>query len=498
MISKQLFTGINRKKALCILLTLFVLSILLRLPNLNRPVSKHHEFNTAVVLINIASWRQAGGGGVFHYTPLMNFQNAGDKHFDKGPHIDGKGNHLYLSYGPGWYIIPYIIYQLFNLPVDPIYLQILNLFFNLAMVVMLFFLFEKLVPVENDNRYLIVSAGCCLYMFSPGILWYFGNGYINIDIMMPFIVGALLLLLPMLQSPGNIRAGRLVLLSILIIVLIYLDWFIFFICVIAGIIALFKIKQSKKYIVLLSVLSLAAVTGIAFVFFQFASYAGWHTVANYWQLRFFDRSINKGESSFFKMPVLIVMHLFTAYFPLLLLSAVGFIMLKLKKTALHFSAQEIFFMRFYIACVLLYNLVLLNWSSEHEFSMIPFGILPAYVAARLISKLNPRPIIYLLSLFFILSITQYYYINRPGDISRDGMRYDSFKNLGQILQQVPKDYKIFMNIETDPMIEYYAGRNLTRATGFEDAKKYMSVWGVSKGVWVEQDNHRFKSMVVIR
>ena len=57
----------------------FIIYLLVRLPNFNRPVSKHYEFNTAVILINIISWRQAGGGNHFYYTPVMNFQHTGDK-----------------------------------------------------------------------------------------------------------------------------------------------------------------------------------------------------------------------------------------------------------------------------------------------------------------------------------------------------------------------------------------------------------------------------------
>src|SRR5687767_9329605 len=100
---------IGRRQALLIVLLLFMVSVLLRLPNLNRPLSKHHEYNTAVILVNIESWRQAGGGNLFHYIPLLNFQNPGDKRPENLPNIDSKGNMLYLSFAPGWYVIPYFI-----------------------------------------------------------------------------------------------------------------------------------------------------------------------------------------------------------------------------------------------------------------------------------------------------------------------------------------------------------------------------------------------------
>ncbi len=138
---------IQKKQALLIISLIFIISVLVRLPNLNRPVSKHHEFITALILINIESWRQAGGGDHFHYTPIMNYQNAGDKSAVKAVYIDSTGNQLYLSLGPAWYMIPYFVYQAFDLPVKPIYLRILNLCFNLLSSFSSFIFFNNWYPL---------------------------------------------------------------------------------------------------------------------------------------------------------------------------------------------------------------------------------------------------------------------------------------------------------------------------------------------------------------
>src|ERR1043165_9702355 len=169
--------GMGRRQALLIVLLFFVMSVLLRLPNLNRPLSKHHEYNTAVILVNIESWRQAGGGDRFNYIPLLNYQNPGEKRPEKIPNVDSKGNYLYMSFAPGWYIIPYFIYQVFHLPVEPVYLQVINLVFNLATVILLFLLCERLVPADWPRRYQGIILTCIFFMFSPAILWYLGNGY---------------------------------------------------------------------------------------------------------------------------------------------------------------------------------------------------------------------------------------------------------------------------------------------------------------------------------
>ena len=298
----------SRKRALCAVLYLFVLSLCIRLPNLNRAISKHYEFNTAVIMINIISWRQAGGGDKFHYTPVMNFQHAGDKLPPNNLFVDNKGNTVYLSYGPGWYVIPYFFYQWFNLPAIPIYLEILNLVFHLVCVLLFFFLLEQLIPSEEPRKYYIITTGCIFMTFSPGVLWFLGNGYINIGIMMPFVIGVCLLILPMLNDPAKISASRLISMGFLNVILVYIDWYILFFSLVTSFIALVKLRRNKKYGWLVLVLILSVGSGIALVFFQYASYMGPEAVMGYWFHRFSYRGLNLAGSTFSKKS-LIYLHI---------------------------------------------------------------------------------------------------------------------------------------------------------------------------------------------
>jgi hypothetical protein len=489
----------TRRRAFIVVLSLFFISILLRLPNLNRTVSKHHEFNTAVVLINIQSWREAGGGAKFNFVPLLNFQNAGDKlPLNAYYSIDSAGNLMYMSFGPAWYIIPYAMYELFHWPVLPVYLQCINLVFNLASVMLFFYMLMLLIPAATEKKNIIVVAACFLFMYSPGVLWYFGNGYINIGIMMPFVMAAILLLIPMLQSAKKISAEKLILLSLLIILLVYFDWFILAVCAVACFQLLFKIKKDKKYLLLLVVVAFSAIAAISLLFFQFASYAGWHAVSEYWSHRFYNRSIVNTDTSFWKMIGYVALNFITADLPLFLAMLVALLTAKSKKIRLSFSETEMLFLKIYTATVVLYNMALFEWSYEHEFSLIPWSILLSYLAGKIIITIfSKKQLYFLMPLFFIATISQYYFINRPGKISREGTPYISYKNFGEALKQVPSDYKIFLDIKQDPMIEYYAGRNINSLPGIEDAKKYMLRWHISKAVWVEHDGFEFQKIIII-
>ena len=489
----------TRKRALCAVLFLFVLSIFIRLPNLNRAVSKHYEFNTAVIMINIISWRQAGGGDKLHYTPVMNFQHSGDKFPPNNLFVDKNGNTVYLSYGPGWYIIPYFFYQWLNLPALPIYLEILNLVFHLFCIILFFFLLEQLILSGEPRRYYIIAAGCIFMTFSPGVLWFLGNGYINIGIMLPFVIGVFLLVLPMLNNPAKISASRLIPLGILNVILIYIDWYILFFSLLTAIVALFKFRLYKKYGWLLFVLILSVGSGIALVFIQFASYMGQEAVAGYWFHRFSDRGLNLAGSSFIKKLSYLIAYFLTSYLPLIILLLISFLNNWRRKFLPVWSDSEILFLRLFTASLLFYNLILFDWSTDHEFAILPWSILLSFAAARLIGSFqNVNSANRLIMLFLAFAITQYYWINRPGPIARDGLPYDSFKKLGESLSQIPPDYTICINIEQNPMVEYYAGRNILRAQDSLSVKSQLKELGIQKAVWISQKNYQLGNIQIIR
>lgn len=489
----------TRKQALGIVLFLFAISIFVRLPGLNRPVSKHYEFNTAVILINVISWRQAGGGEVFHYTPVMNFQNPGDKLPPNNLFIDKNGNTVYLSYGPGWYIIPYFFYQLLNLPALPVYLEILNLIFHLVCIALFFLLLEQLIPYGEPNRYFIVTAGAGFMIYSPGVLWFLGNGYINIGIMLPFVIGVFILILPMLKDPEKIAALRLIPLAILIIILVYIDWYILILCFLSGMIALTKYRGSKKYGWLALVLALSVGAGIMAVFCQFASHMGKEAVMNYWFHRFSDRGLNLAGSTLGEKLGYLFIYFITSFLPLILLLFICYANNRKRKILPTWSGMEIFFIRLFTASLLFYNFLLFDWSTQHEFAILPWCILFSFIAARLVGSVkNINMTRKLIAMFFTMAIAQYYWINRPGPNARDGLAYDSFKILGESLNKIPPDYTICINLEQNPMVEYYARRNILRAPDSLSVKTLLKEFGIQKAVWVSQKNYHLQQIQVIR
>src|SRR5436189_51957 len=88
------------KRTLPVLLAIFLLSVAVRLPQLNRPLSRHHEFCTAIALRVMQIWYD-NGIEKYNYNPVMTYSNNADKFINNhanqtGKMVDSNGNFYYV------------------------------------------------------------------------------------------------------------------------------------------------------------------------------------------------------------------------------------------------------------------------------------------------------------------------------------------------------------------------------------------------------------------
>lgn len=78
------------------ILTIWIVSLVIVMPNLGRPLSKHHEYNAAMVLMGVEAWMEKGGPGWSGYTPLLNYTHEGDLfiNYRSTLLLDRKGNNI--------------------------------------------------------------------------------------------------------------------------------------------------------------------------------------------------------------------------------------------------------------------------------------------------------------------------------------------------------------------------------------------------------------------
>lgn len=255
------------------LLLLLLLLLLLRVPHFNRPLSKHHDFNNAVILINAVSWQQAGGGAAFAYTPVMNFQGESNKLLENGPHIDANGNHVYLSFGPGWYVLPYFIFTSLHITPSPAALEIISIVIGLLTVVLLYALLYQWL--QHKPMVLITTA---FFALMPGPLWYMGHSYVTTAIMLPLVLCFFYLWYKADQANANMNIGYQFCISVCIVALMYIDWIAAFLAAGFGIWAWSNRNRIASGHTLFFTAALSAATGILLIGWQFAQHVGWPQV----------------------------------------------------------------------------------------------------------------------------------------------------------------------------------------------------------------------------
>jgi hypothetical protein len=453
---------------------LILMLLVLRIPTFDRPLSRHHDFNNAVILINTVSWQQAGGGTNFGFTPVMNFQGASNKVLENGYHIDNNGNHVYLSFGAGWYVLPYIFFSL--LPIDPSEagLEILNILEGLLSTVLLFRWLAKITGQKQSAFYATV-----LFVLLPTPLWYMGHSYVTTGIMMPILIG-LLQLWQQLSMQSKITWQQYLLFFLLCILLTYFDWIGVFLPI--GMVAWHfgKKRWHRSTFALAAIALLAIVASVYFIMAMFASHVGWEQVKGYWLSRFSERSFSAGQSGIASSLLDFGRFSLAGYGPLLFVLLLS----KLSAPAQHSKLQWI---HYAIGITVLYNLVFLNWSLEHEFAWLVMSLLLVVwlaqnKAAWLMSLAGKRAII----VSAIASIVLYFFVNQPGDTSRNGQRYDLQKNLGvAITRSIPEDAVIFANVSNAKIEEWYARRTFNQAADKATAQRIADSLQLRKAVWMQ-------------
>jgi hypothetical protein len=484
---------ISRKTAYSLLFFGFLLTVIIRWQALDRPLSFHHEYNTALVLMGVEAWNEMEGAGKTNFVPLISYTKEGDKKNPDGVVYDHTGKKPYLSFGPGWFTMPYLVFSLFRLSPTPFNLHLLNLFFQLLTLLALCRL-SKMINHQQENYLTPLICGWLFLFMSAGWLWYFGNGYVTLTMASPFLLLLVTELLPMPEDAKMNRSqGKRV----------FFDWIVIFL------LAAICLWQLKKGLYTLFrnkwILSLTAgiMTGLLIIGAQYIAYAGLDfTISNLlsrFQLRAsYDIQTEK------ELWKIILNHLQSMYLEIFVLLAFSLFYFIINKIKLQLHSLEYWTIGILFISTMFMNLTFLNWTIVHEFSFLYLGFPLILLLSVKLTKILQQPRSIALPLWVSgllvwcgVTLVHYFHINPSGEISLTGIRYDAYKTLGeQISRQSEDDVAIYLN-ENDPVMSfYYAKRNFIYAESLEDAqRRHQQSSPVKKAIWFEHQNHKIKRAV---
>ena len=443
------------KKTIITILSVFLLSVIIRIPNLNRPLSKHHEFNTAFFLIPMEIWYQTSGFD-YNFSPVLNYQNKADKGINNflGEDTEKNGNYYYLSFGPGAYLFPYIFLSAFGVP-SIIGLQIFSLFIHLLCALILIKIAHWFLEKNQLETKYSVWIGV-VYLFLPITLWFHGNGYTHHSLVVLFYLGAFYSYLKLEES--KVLGIYHIYLFIFLFLGIYTEWITCFLAFVFLIFSLF-IKKYSLVIICLSVVLLS----VSLIVYQYSSLIGFEKYLDYLNERFLVRN-NLRTNGITYFSFLIKM----GYWYLVAFGCFIFIFIYLLIISLR--NRKLFFKKYFLAVfslpIVMHHLIFPEFTFSHDYSVLIDASFLSIITMMLFVKnesISFKLRIVFIGVIFIGVVGQYYFINRPGEISQRGDRYDTFQKIGEYISKNAKRNEVVVlkgiHDLPNPQIVFYSKRN---------------------------------------
>jgi hypothetical protein len=480
---------LNKKLGfILIVVTLFLLSVLVRSPLLNKPLSNKHQWLTAHILQTFDIWSQNGISHHF-YSPIYTYNNPGDKFISSlGGIGDKAGNFYYISYAPFGFILPYFILNAFQDQPTVLGLQLFNLFIGFWAGI--FFL--ALLLNIGFSKFLAL-IGILLFWFNPAILWFFGNVYF-IDQLSWLLLIILVYCTYRLHFTTNHLNKVKLLICIILLFLCYTEWKGQFFIISYG---LFLIITKQLKIFKYWFLTLFAIAAFATLFFvwQYSLINGWPSILEFYKAKYLHRSGILSESkadagySIFGIHgyINILNHFKDIHLSLIviLVSLIVFyfksnFLLKIKNIFV-LNKKKLFIIIVLGGTLLIHHLLLFNFTAVHNFSVAFDCIVIIFLILFLLKLALPKvldnkPLVIGLIIVYC-ALSSFIFFNKNNFSFTEDHYY---KRVGEhIKENSASNQTVFLSHEKNwlpinsPQFSFYAKRNFL---GFYNDTLFMNKW----------------------
>lgn len=464
-----------------LLLVIFTVSVLVQLPVLNRPLSKHHEFCTAVALRIIKIWDNSGIEK-FNFNPAMNFANATDKYINNkantsGKMIDAAGNYYYVSHPPFAYYFPFFLFKILNIKPDVLPIQLFNI--GLHFLSALFVYFTVCLLSFNRARsypHLASVVAFTVYLFLPATLWFQGNVYMSdMAVHTLFIIGVYIAL-KMIIRQKFYTFKYIFFFSLILFLMIYTSWLGVFFAFGVFVYSLLHVSKIKGFRILILSTVIVTLFALRTISYQYSQINGAESYFSEMLSRILVRgslsNTSHGLFAFLFSNLLLLKTVLVNYvvnYLAVYVLLLGFVWIAITKAKLKmvFSENGYRFIWLSVLPILLLHFTLLNYS-VHDFTVLYASLFFSVLLGILYDKLKKSGVYSIAQLnrvvfaFLIVCVAQFYFINRPGKTSVFGYPYSTAMDAGKFIAQNSKtDEVIFvLGKEPEPQEVWYAQRNM--------------------------------------
>jgi len=463
------------RRHLFILLAAFCMSLLVRWPLLNRPLSGHHELCTALVLIALHNWHH-DGFTAHHGAPAITFTGPADlipPGYTDAPGLrDGKL--YYLSHPPLAFDMPHALFALTATEPNVLGLQLFNIIFHLLTAIGLYFIVREL---QREGQAPLFAS--LLYLFMPAPLWFHGNVYMSDMFVQNAWVWHVLVVLRALKYTSSLTWQAAIWCAITLFITTSISWPGVWAGIALCTILFWRLLAHRDA---RSVrLYLAAIVGVglglAYIAWRWLQVVDTQDLLGYFVGRYAERGTASvhGTTSIFGS---LALNYRISWLPLLLPLA---LLLWKRKTIALGSRSLWLFVALTGLPVLLEMFFLLEYTG-HDFTALKAGLLLCGLGGLGLSALHVRWSLAALAATCVAGVLYFYRTNPPLQV--EDSRFTKQMEQGMdIANEARSDEMVFtLGFTPEPQVQWYAKRTLFRVDDAERARELLHASGNRKGI----------------
>ncbi len=472
-----------RSRDLWLILAAFLVSVLVRVPNLNRPLSAHHEYCTALVMIVLHNW-YVDGFTAHHGAPAISFTGPADRYpegWADGPAVH-QGVLYYFSHPPLAYDLPFLIFRVLHVAPNVLGLQLFNILFHLITAICLYLAVRSAWPDGGQGNAPVYAA--LLYLFMPAPLWFHGNAYMSDMFVQNFWMMhvAVAMNVFMHKEVPTVRTSLLFGSTLFLAVLT--SWLGVFAGVTAMLVALWSGRKrgwsGTERVIIVSCIAIA--TALVSTAWRYTWNMEMASLIDYLRSRLAVRgSVDMANDAGYYL-IQLVENYRISYLPVIALCALlGTYLSAIRSKTIHYPPGGPLFIALTAVPVFLDHVFLLQYS-HHDFAVLKAGPVFCGMAAFLLLELTPRKAWIAVSFASVAGVLYFLRINPlPG---RDAGRYTMEKDIGMGIKAATRSDQavLFLGYTPEPQVAWYAGRTIIRIDSDEDGKQFLRDQGTDTGV----------------
>lgn len=493
---------------LLFLLSIFSISIIIRIDNLKDPMGRHHEWLTGHVLSTLVTY-ETDGAFEHYFAPVWTFNTEADRYIASFHAFKDKNNYTYyVSYPPMCFLLPHALFKVFGINASVVGMRVLGLIVHFLIGFIIYLLLLRMFKKTlKKDVFLPGIMGFCFYTFAAGNLWFHGHVWFA-DMLVPFFIISLMYVVYRTLE-GSLTTERAVFFLFLISALgAYTEWQMLFLSFAICLVFFYKGFQKKKYFLFLVSIAIGSLLSVYITYCQYSNIAGSKAFLEVLKRKYEMRSGRHTETtgaggiknsiSFENISANYEHNystlLYYGWFALVTFGVLLWFNRMLKNKVLNTKQMMVFVILLF--SILIHHYVFFNFTAFHDFSTLKSSLLLSlfcgFVLAFYYKLFNVDSVkskkigfyvinLIFMALFVYFSTQNYYNAHEPSKIDKNNVI------IGEIVNSnIKPNEVVFCNIEISPEATWYAKRNIITVIDFNDAKEALArINSKYKGVFIK-------------